>query len=355
MTREWRTHWFGTERERNRRNTIFSDVAITKALGNNVLVGGVTLERDQYAALDARGFTYRYTTPALYAEHTWTPDPRFGVTSGARLDLHSEYGDFVSPRMSVVVHPSETFTARLSAARGVYAPTPLTDETEALGLMHFRSRPREAEHATGWSLDLDRVKGALELRGSAYRTVVAHPLTLRSLAEELQLVNADQSAYSQGVDVSARYRMQPLRYSLTYSFNDAKRPVIGVIFGEDFSFDTTMMRGAPLSPQHAVGFDVAHERENDRLVGVGINVVGRQALSDTLFTRSRTYVTMDARVQKHVRQAILFISAKNLLGAQQDQMIPVLLPSSSAAGTWTREAWGPLEGRVINVGLRMKY
>ena len=69
--------------------------------------------------------------------------------------------------MSVVLRPSETWTARLSAANGVYAPTPLTDETEGFGLSHVRSVAREAEHATGWSLDLDRVKGAVELRGAA--------------------------------------------------------------------------------------------------------------------------------------------------------------------------------------------
>ncbi|HTE46208.1 MAG TPA: TonB-dependent receptor, partial [Gemmatimonadaceae bacterium] len=48
MTREWRTRWYGQERERNRRNAIFGDVALTKTLGTNVVVGGVALERDQY-------------------------------------------------------------------------------------------------------------------------------------------------------------------------------------------------------------------------------------------------------------------------------------------------------------------
>jgi hypothetical protein len=117
-----------------------------------------------------------------------------------------------------------------------------------------------------------------------------------------------------------------------------------------------MQRGVPLNPQHELGFDVAHVRENDRVVGVGIRVVGRQPLSDTLFTLSRTYVTMDARLEKHVgRGAILFVSGRNLTGTKQGQMIPVLLPASSPAGTWTRDPWGPLEGIVVSAGLRMKY
>jgi hypothetical protein len=33
----------------------------------------------------------------------------------------------------------------------------------------------------------------------------------------------------------------------------------------------------------------------------------------------------------------------------------VLRPSSGAAGQWADNAWAPLEGRVINVGLRVAY
>jgi iron complex outermembrane receptor protein len=241
MTREWRTRWYGEDRERARRNAISSDVTLTKSLGANVLLGGVGLERDQYVALDARQHSYRYTTPALFAEHTWTPDRWFGITSSARLDMHSEFGDFVSPRVSIVVRPSETWTARLSRANGVYAPTPLTDETEAYGLSHVRPGAREAEHATGWSLDLDRVGGSLELRGSAHHTVVNHPLVLRIGARDnLELVNADEPSRTQGIDLQARYRMHPLRFTAAYSYVDAMRPQIGEIVGVDFSFDTTM-------------------------------------------------------------------------------------------------------------------
>ncbi|MGH7617267.1 MAG: TonB-dependent receptor plug domain-containing protein, partial [Gemmatimonadaceae bacterium] len=118
MTREWRTRWFGDRRERDRRNEIFGDVSLTKSVGENVMIGGVALDRDQYAALDTRGDDYRYTTPALYAEDTWSPERWFAVTSGARLDLQSEFGDFVSPRVSVLLRPSDAWNVRLSRANG---------------------------------------------------------------------------------------------------------------------------------------------------------------------------------------------------------------------------------------------
>ena len=356
MTREWRTRWFGNDREASRRNTIFSDVALTKSLPqNNLLTGGVGFERDQYADLDNREFSYRYTTPTLYGEDTWTPDPRLAVTAGARLDLHSEYGDFVSPRVAVALRPSDAWTVRLSNANGVYAPTPFTDETEAFGLSHVRRSNREAEHASGSSLDVTHVAGALELRGSAYRTVITHPLILRTIGEQLQLVNADESTRILGGDLSARYRLRPFRFTATYSYLDGNRPEIGQLFGEDFEVDTTMRRPVLLNPRHSGTLELAHERENDRVIGVAAHFVGREELRDTLYTGSRPFVTLDARLEKHIGPAILFAFAKNITGVKQSQFFPVLLTASGAAGQWTRDAWGPLDGFVFNAGLRVKY
>jgi len=358
MTREWRARWYGENRERDRRNAIFGDVAVTKTVGANVLVGGVSLERDQYAALDTRDETYRTTTPALFAEHTWTPERWFGVTSGARLDLQSQFGDFLNPRVSVVVRPSDTWTARLSAATGVYAPTPLTDETEAFGLSHLRPTAREAEHATGWSLDLDRVEGSIELRGAAYRTVVNHPLVLRTApgsTEEVELVNAEEPTRTQGIDLSARYRMQPLRLTASYSYIDAMRPMIAELFGDGFSFDTTMRRAVPLNPRHAVSVEAANERENDRVMALALHLVGRQTLSDTLSTTTQPYVTLDARFEKHLGRGVLFVTGTNLTGVHQTQFLPVLLRASGPAGQWTGDVWTPLGGRAMNAGMRLKY
>jgi hypothetical protein len=358
MTREWRARWFGDDRERDRRNMIFSDIAVTRSLGEHTLVGGVALERDQYSALDEREQTYRFTTPALYGEHSWSPEPWLSIASNLRLDLQSEYGDFLSPRISVVARPSDKSTVRLSAASGAYAPTPLTEDTEGFGLSHIRPTAREAEHATGWSLDLDHLDGEVEWRGSVYRAVINHPLILRTAPnsqEELQLVNSDEPSRTQGADVSVRYRTAPLRFTAAYSYIDATRPEIGQLFGEDFEVDTVMRRTTPLNPHHSARFEVANERPNSRLIGVEVKFIGVQTLSDTLYSASKVYITVDARLEKHVRQAVLFIHGGNLTGVRQSQFFPVLLSASGPAGQWTRDVWAPLDGPYLNAGLQFRY
>lgn len=253
FTQEQRERWFRDERERARRRGIFGDVAATRTLGTQIITAGIALDRDQYTTFDTDN-DYRYTTPAVYGEHTWTPRPWFGVTSSARVDL-TQFGDFVSPRVSLLVRPTPMWTMRLSRANGVYLPTPLTDETETFGLRYvdIDMNDLQPEHAQSWALDVDGMKGPIELRASGYRTVVTHPLGIRippGSAVGLDIMNADADARYQGADASAHWQEGALGLTAAYAYMDATQPIITTIQGIDFQFDSSMARPAPYTPRH---------------------------------------------------------------------------------------------------------
>ena len=122
------------------------------------MVAGAAAERDAYAASELPQHSYTFSAPALFAEHTWSPVTWIGVSSSARADFHSKYGNFVSPRVSILFRTGDEWNARLSAGAGVYAPTPFTEETAAIGLTsllplnvgperaYARYRPRRPHH-----------------------------------------------------------------------------------------------------------------------------------------------------------------------------------------------------------------
>jgi iron complex outermembrane receptor protein len=281
----------------------------------------------------------------------------FSLRSSARLDL-TEFGDFVSPRISAIVRPTPSWSVRVSRANGVYLPTPLTDETEASGLRYVDMRRVGLEHAKEWSVDVDGTRGALDLRASGYRTVVTNPLAIRiepGSAIGLQIVNAEEPSRVQGADLSARWRAGAMRVTAAYSYVDAERPMIGTITGADFEFDTTMHRAAPYTPPHTARVEAVHERANDRLIGAELRFTGTQALADSSLAPSRAFVTVDARFEKHVRQAIVFLRGSNLLNVKQSGYAPVLRSSAGAAGQLADNVWAPLEGIVLNAGVRILY
>jgi iron complex outermembrane receptor protein len=51
----------------------------------------------------------------------------------------------------------------------------------------------------------------------------------------------------------------------------------------------------------------------------------------------------------------LFVNGENLTGVRQSRWGPLLRPARAVDGHWTVDAWAPLEGRVINRGVRLWF
>jgi len=60
-------------------------------------------------------------------------------------------------------------------------------------------------------------------------------------------------------------------------------------------------------------------------------------------------------VERRVGPARVFLNAENLLDARQTRWDPVVRPARSRLGRWTTNAGAPLEGRVLNGGVRWTF
>lgn len=60
----------------------------------------------------------------------------------------------------------------------------------------------------------------------------------------------------------------------------------------------------------------------------------------------------ERRVSEHVR---LFINLENLTNTRQTRWGTILRPSRAPDGRWTVDGWAPLEGRVLNGGVRLIF
>lgn len=349
-TQERRTDWFGTVRERDRRNALFGEAAVTLSRGSQVVVTGAALERDAYTAVDLPQHDYTFTTPGLFVEHTWSPVSWFGVSSSVRADFHSKYGTFVSPRLSALFRAGEQWNARFSAGGGVYTPTPFTEETEAIGLTHVRPIDAlEAERAVGASVDVAGKVGVVELYASAHRTRIDHPVGLiavRTAALDVELVNAAQPTRSGGFELYARSRTEPIHVKASYTYTQAT----------ELDLETGVRRQVPLNPRHAGGITAVYEKAHDANIGLEFYYNGRQHVADDPFrTMSRPYITIDALVQKQLGRLIVFLHGEDLNDARQTRYDPIVRPTPGPGERWTTDLWAPLEGRVVNAGIRWQY
>ena len=83
---------------------------------------------------------------------------------------------------------------------------------------------------------------------------------------------------------------------------------------------------------------------------------GRQRLEDNPYrTQSAPYILFGALVERRFGRLRLFLNAENLGNVRQTNWDPLIRPTRAVDGRWTVDAWAPLDGRVINGGLKVGF
>ncbi len=118
--------------------------------------------------------------PACSSQDDVAIAPWLSLSGSARLDHHSEYGTFVSPRVSALLR-SGAWNSRVSFGTGFYGPSALTEETEAAGLTRLSMpSPLGAENGRSASFDITRSAGPLSTTMTLFMSRVHRSAQSRS-------------------------------------------------------------------------------------------------------------------------------------------------------------------------------
>lgn len=337
-------HGFGDTREDDVHSTGFAEAAYSGTDGGHTWVVGAALQAEGYRARDVSGFDYTYVTPSLFAQEEYAPADWITLSLAGRADWHSEYGAFLNPRLSLLLRPAE-WTVRGSVGTGYFAPTPFTEETESIGLSRVRPLDGlDAERALTASLDVGRSIGPVEVNATVFGSRTENALQLVESAGMLELVNAAGPTRTHGSELLVRWHEGPFHVTGTHTF----------IRSREDDPDGPGRREVPLTPRHAVGVVGMWEAEDVGRVGMEFYYTGRQALEDNPFRdESRPYLVVGLLGERRIGRARAFVNLENLLDVRQTRYDPLVLPARSAEGRWTTDVWAPLEGRVINAGVRL--
>ena len=340
-------HTFGGARENDRHLTWLGEAALNIPHGISLWVLGAAVQEERYAADDVAGFDYRFTTPGVFAQNTLTISPTLSLTASARVDRHGEYGTQIAPRLSALVRLGSVWSLRLSGGGGYFAPSPFTEETEVIGLRLLEPlRGLREERARSASIDLGGVIGPLELNGTVFGSIVDDPVALRPVdgsSDRVELFNLAAPTRTSGAELLLRWNPEPFHMTGSYTFVRSTEPDAVTGARED----------TPLTPRHQAGIVTMWEQEERARAGLEIYYTGTQRLVDNPYrTEGRPYVHVGMLVERRFGPARVFVNAENLLGYRQTRWDPLVLPQSGPGGRRTTDVWGPLEGRVANVGVR---
>jgi outer membrane receptor for ferrienterochelin and colicins len=179
--------------------------------------------------LETRGNRYRLSPFAQHAWQVWKHgDARFDLVPGVRLDVDSQFGTVLSPKLAIQYTPTETVALRASYGRGFRAPSfqelLLRFENPSVGYIVIGNPNLDAEKSHGVDAGVTWTpKEWLELATTFFRnglsdmiTTVTGPLTTSGQLYEYQNLT---TAWTMGLESSASIRAgQILSLDLGHTF-----------------------------------------------------------------------------------------------------------------------------------------
>jgi outer membrane receptor for ferrienterochelin and colicins len=343
IARQDHNHQFGEVLERDRHDTAFGEAAIRGTAGRQTWVGGFAIERDAYSSRDLPQFDDDFLVPGAFMQYDLTVSQKLALSGSARLDHHSEYGTFFSPRVSALARAGH-WTSRLSVGTGFFAPTPITEETEAAGLTRLEiRRPLEAERGLSTSFDVSRTDGPLSYTATLFASRIRDPLHVERSPSYVLSTLSDPTT-NVGTELLATWRRAPFSVTGSYTYVRARETVNAV------------QQDVPLTPRHSAGLVGMWEVEDVGRFGIEWYYTGKQSLDENPYrTTSEPYMILGLLAEKQLGRFRLFVNGENLTGVRQTRWDPLLLPTRAVDGRWTVDAWAPLEGRNINGGVRVRF
>ena len=341
LTQQRHRHRFGELVDRDRHRTAFGEVAVRGAAKGQTWVAGVAIEREAYDPRDVPRFAYGFVAPGAFVQYDVDVARALSLSASGRLDVHSEYGAFFSPRVSGLLRAGR-WTSRLSVGTGFFASTPLTEETEAAGLTDLTiDRPLEAERGVSASFDLSRSDGPLSSTVTLFASRVSDPLHV-DREHTYSLRNLTRPTTNVGLELLGTFRREPWAVTGTYTYVRARESVAG------------RREDVALTPRHSAGVVGMWEAEDVGRVGIEWYYTGRQRLEANPFrSTSEPYAVFGLLAERRFGRVRLFVNGENLTGVRQTRWDALVRPSRGVDGRWTVDGWAPLEGRGINGGVRL--
>jgi iron complex outermembrane receptor protein len=305
-------------------------------------VAGVAIEHERYRAADVPRFDFTYSVPGVFAQDDVTLASWLSVSGSARVDHHSEYGTFVSPRVSALLRKGD-WNSRVSFGTGFFGPSALTEETEAAGLTRLElPQPLRPEKGRSASIDVTRSAGPLAATLTVFASTIDDSITVDR--DSVYAIRNAERTRNTGVELLGTFRHEPFAVTGTYTYVRARET------------DGGHTEDVALTPRHSAGVVGMWESEDAGRVGVELYFTGRQRLEVNPYaSESEPYVILGVLAERRFGRLRLFINGENLTGVRQTEWQPLIRPDRGVDGRWTVDAWAPLEGRNINGGIRVTF
>lgn len=290
---------------------------------------------------------YKQQTFGVFGQNTYKATNWLSIESGLRIDLNSpaclgKYkGLFFLPRINTLFKLGEKLSSRIGGGLGYKMPGFFNDQSEALGYQHIMpvlisNTPAEQSYGLNADLNFRSALGDafITINELFFQTLVQHPLLL----ENNQFISSKGHIHTQGAETNLKLNLDELGFYLGYTYTDTRLT------------DQGQTSVQPLTAKHRINVDAIYELENRFRIGAEGFYTSSQLLSDG--RTGRGFITAGLLIQKMWKHLDVFMNVENLTDRRQTRWESIYTGSISTP--IFRDIYTPLEGVVMNLGLRIK-
>jgi iron complex outermembrane receptor protein len=241
---------------------------------------------------------------------------------------------------------SPKFTTRLGGGFGYKTPTVFNEEAERIqfqNILPINQAITVNERSVGGNLDVtyrtNLGKVGVLVNQLFFYTQLDKPLILSTTGTgELVFINANGHMDTRGTETNLRFTYGDLRLLVGYTFADVNTHFSGV------------KSWFPLTARHRLNNVLMYEKEGNFKLGLEAYYVSPQKLNDGSIGQS--YWTAGFMAEKSWKRLSLFVNLENFTNTRQTNFGPIY------SGLITKPIFGdiyaPLEGRVLNGGIKLR-
>lgn len=330
--------------------TYFSEMSLFIPYGNNSFVAGLNSSGDRFKKLQSAPIPlpdFSNNSIGIFAQNTWQLTKKSILEAGLRNDYHDKYGNFFLPRVSLFDRFNVHWATRFGIGWGYKIPNPLAPQVIDYPIEKIQplNETTRAERSVGYNAELNYKKqwgdgNAFFINYAFFLTQINTPFIGTELSNgELVFSNAPKPILTKGFDTYIQATIEEWEVYAGYTFTVAKRTYL------------QQNQFMPLTPKNRMAFTVVKEIKESWRAGLEGSYNGYQHRLDG--TKTPGYFFMAGLIEKKFGKHIsLVLNGENLLDFRQSKKEALFTGNSSNPSFVA--LWGPIDGRVINLAVRVK-
>jgi len=329
----------------------FSEASLSLIGNNTEWITGLNLWTDRFVQSQGGNgspLDFSDATAGGFVQNTTSFNEIWTLETGFRFDVHSEYGSFALPRLSLMAELTQQLTIRLGGGLGYKVPTVFSEDAERLQFQNIQpldTRQLKAERSSGGNLDFNYrfpITDELILSSNVlfFYTRIEDPLVLSSVNNGFEFIQPDGFIDTRGVEVNMKWSYRDLKLFVGYTHANVQQH-----YGGEVS-------EYPLVAEHRLNNVLMYEKHGNFWVGLEAYYFSPQQLNDG--SKGDSYWITGLMTEKRLtEQFSLFLNFENFLDTRQTSFDSIY--TGSIDQPRFRDIYAPLDGFVINGGVKLKW